>query len=727
MDDTEVGYVPGPRALFGQAELRRMMHPRSVAVVGASETPGSFGRRTIENLDIGFPGRILPVNPRYREMFGRPCYASLEDLPEPPDCVILTVPREHVEPLVERAAAIGAGGVMLYSSGYAEVGRPERVAAQRRLAEIAARTGLRILGPNCAGIANLTLPAGLTFMPKFFEMRRVCGPVGLVSQSGALGYVVLQAMERGIGFSHYLTAGNSCDVDVCDLVNYLVEEERTRVIACMLEGVRDGARLLGAAQAALRAGKPLVVYKLGGSEISRQTAMSHTGTLVGADAAYRAALRRAGAVIVDHWEEVLETATLFARAGVPRCPGVGVMAPSGGAAVMAADEAERVGLSLPPPQPQTSAKLEAVIPEFGSSANPSDITAESVKDVTMYGTCIRAFAEDPGYGAVVVPMMSVHLPGAVERAHYMAKLAPELPVPLCVVWLNEWLQGPGSEIYDGCENLPTFRTMARCITALARWNAYHAGRAELLRDDAPVAAPPGAAAVARAVLAAAPPGRTLGERLSKEVLAAYGIPVTREVLARDVEAAVAAAREIGFPVALKADSPDIPHKTEAGVIRLGIADEAALRAAHAAILAAAARVPGARVEGVLVQQMARPGAEMMVGARLDAQFGPLITCGFGGVAVEVTRDVATALAPVGAREAGAMIASLRGHRLLTGYRNLPAADTGALAEIVGRLSLLARDLADDIEEIDVNPVILGPGGALAVDALLVRRAAAGAP
>jgi len=229
------------------------------------------------------------------------------------------------------------------------------------------------------------------------------------------------------------------------------------------------------------------------------------------------------------------------------------------------------------------------------------------------------------------------------------------------------------------------------------------------------------------VLAAAPPGRTLGERLSKEVLAAYGIPVTREVLARDVEAAVAAAREIGFPVALKADSPDIPHKTEAGVIRLGIGDEAALRAAHAAILAAAARVPGARVEGVLVQQMARPGAEMMVGARLDAQFGPLITCGFGGVAVEVTRDVATALAPVGAREARAMIASLRGYRLLTGYRNLPAADIGALAEIVGRLSLLARDLAGEIEEIDVNPVILGPGGALAVDALVVRRAAVGAP
>jgi acyl-CoA synthetase (NDP forming) len=706
------------RPLFGQAELRRLIDPRSVAVIGASSKAGSFGARTLENIGKGYTGKVYPVNPRYELLADWRCYRSLDELPEAPDCVIVAVPRERVLHELERAAALGVGGAIVYSSGFAEVGTPERIEDQRRIADLARRSRMRVLGPNCAGIANLVSGVGLTFMPKFYEMPMIQGPIGLVSQSGGLGYVVLQALQRGIGFSHYLSAGNSCDVDVCDFVNYLVDEETTRVVICMLEGVRDGHRLIAAAERALRADKPLLVYKLGNSEIARGSAMSHTGTLIGGSAAYRAAFQRTGAVVIDDWEQLLETANFFAKAGTPKARGVGVMSSSGGVAVMAADKAEELEIELPPPAAETTARLSSVIPDFGSNTNPSDITAESVRRNDMYGECIRAFADDPNFSVVVVPMMSAHSPVGPERAEYLCSLSPTFAKPVCVVWLNEWLEGPGSRIYDGCTHIATFRSMTRCLKAVKLWLDHYQRRDELLRPNALGLADRGAAEAARMKLAAAG-GRVLSERRSKELLAAYGIPVGKEFLATNAEAAMVAAKMMGFPVVMKADSPDIPHKTEAGVVKLGIGNVDGVRRAYAEIADAAAHVPAARLNGVLVQEMVLGGTEMMVGGRIDAQFGPLVTCGFGGIAVELNADVASALAPVDMARARAMIASLRGYPLLTGFRLLPPLDIEAFAQVVCRVSELVADLADAVAEIDVNPVILGRNWVVAVDALVV--------
>lgn len=709
------------RPLYGREELRRLIDPRSVAVIGASETPGSFGARTLDNIRIGYAGQVYPVNPRYRRIAGMRCYAGLEELPEVPDCVIVIVPGEQVEPIVETAARIGVGGVIIYSAGFAEVGRPELVETQRRIVETARAAGLRLLGPNCVGIANLQSMVGLNFMPKFNEMPMVRGPIGLISQSGALGYCVLQAMERGIGFSHYLSPGNSCDVDVCDLINYLVEDPGTEVIACMFEGVTDGARLVEAGRRALAAGKPLLVYKLANDEIGRRTALSHTGTMAGSETAYRAAFDRAGIVAIDSWEEVLETAVLFSKAGRPQACGIGVMASSGGAAVMAADKAGEVGVPLPPPQDSTRAALARVVPDFGSTANPCDLTAESLKNAQMYGECIRAFAEDPGFAAVVVPMMSSHRPATVERARFLSELADGLPKPVCLVWINEWLNGPGSEVYDASARISMFRSMTRCMKALGHWLDYHERRPLLLAD---ADAAPDSGIAERALAALGPDLRrgTLGESRSKSILAACGVPVTRESLARDPAAAAAAARAIGFPVALKIDSPDIPHKTEAGVIRLGVGDERAVEAATAELLSVAASLPGPpAVNGVLVQQMVSGGVEMMIGARRDPQFGPLVLCGFGGVDVELVHDVAVALAPVSREQARRMILSLRRAPLLTGHRGRLPLDVDALADAVCRVSQLACALRGQVAEIDVNPFVLGARGGVAVDALLVTE------
>src|SRR6266404_3225400 len=380
-----VGYIPGRRELYGRKELHRLIDPRSVAVIGASETPGSFGSRTLENIRIGYTGKIFPINPRYESIAGLKCYAGLEELPEVPDCVVVIVPKTHVEGLVNRAASMGVGGMIIYSAGFAEVGQPEQVLAQQRMATVARDSGMRILGPNCVGIANVNSMVGLNFMPKFAEMPMVKGPIGLISQSGALGYCVLQAMERGVGFSHYLSPGNSCDADVCDLINYLVEDESTKVIGCMFEGIRDGSRLVEASRRALEADKPLLIYKLATSSISQKSALSHTGTIAGSGQAYKAAFARTGVIEIANWEDMLETAVFLSKAGRPSAKGIGVMASSGGAAVMAADKAEDVGLPLPPTAPETVARLAKLVPDFGSTANPADLTAETLRSVQMYG------------------------------------------------------------------------------------------------------------------------------------------------------------------------------------------------------------------------------------------------------------------------------------------------------------------------------------------------------
>ena len=500
------------RELYGAKELSRLVRPRSIAVIGASATPGSFGYRTLQNTAFGYTGKVYAINPKHRgEILGRACYPTIESLPEVPDCVVLSVPAAQALPIVEQCAALGVGGAVIYSSGFLETGDAERVAQQHRLVEIARQSGMRILGPNCIGIMNFVDRVGLSFQPGLNELPMITGPIGLVVQSGALGFIITQGMQRGIGFSYNIAPGNSCDVDICDLINFMVEDETTKAIACVCEGISDGARFLEAARRALAAGKPLIAYKMGRNDLSRQTALSHTGTLTGSNAAYDAAFERAGVVRVDDFEAVLETAAFFSKVGKPVTRGIGVMSASGGAAVMAADKADELGVSLPPLAPQTAAKLREKMPGFGSSANPCDITAASLNDPTMYGDCIEAFAADPSFAAVVVPMFSVFAPATVERAKYLCEVAAGLDKPLCIVWLNEWLQGPGSEVYDGSRALSMFRSMGRCLATLRSWIDYHERREALLARQ-PSQARERRLRRERACAPRRPPGRRDAER-----------------------------------------------------------------------------------------------------------------------------------------------------------------------------------------------------------------------
>ncbi len=705
------------RPLYGRAELARLIDPTAMAIIGVSANAGGFGSRTLANLRH-FGGRVYAINPKYESLHGARCYASLAALPEVPDCVVVALPREGVEAAVEECAARGVGGVVIYASGYAETGLAERAAEQARLSAIAAAAGMRIVGPNCFGIANNLSRASALFIPRHDQLPHHLGPIGIVSQSGALGYTMVQASERGVGYCHYFAAGNSCDVDVCDFASYLVEDPACRAIALCFEGVKSGARLLALGAKAAEADKPIIVYKVANGAASAEAAMSHTGTIAGSDAAYRAAFERGRIVAVDDLEAVFETAQFFAKAGRPKAPGVAVMATSGGAAVITADMAEISGVAMPQPGAAARSVLTAAIPEYGSARNPCDVTAQVINDQDSLIACCTALLEDPAYGALVLPQVMALPELTPARVPLISELSRRSEKPICIIWQTEWLEGPGADLYETDKRVALFRSARRCFATLAAWHHH-----EELRQATPEAparlSPPAAATTAGGLLAAA--GPRLTEREAKAILACYGVPVSGERLARGAEAAIAAAGELGYPVALKVESPDIAHKTEAGVIRLDLGEAAAVRRAYGEIIAAAERVtPPPRINGVLVQKMAPKGVEIVIGARVDPQFGPLIVVGSGGVLVELLRDSAVALAPIGRQSALALLHRLKGVRLLTGFRGSKPVDLVAIADAICRVSELIADHRDAIVEIDVNPLICSADGVLAVDGLIVR-------
>jgi acetyltransferase len=709
------------RAVYRMSDLRRLIDPGTIAVVGASETPGSFGQRTLVNL-AGFSGKVFGVNPKYRETVGFPCLPTLADLPETPDCVVMCVSQSLVEPTLEEAIAVGAGGAIVYASGFAETGRPDRIEAQQRLVDIARRGGIRLAGPNCVGLANVRTGAAMNFMSDCGKMMKGhAGRVAIVSQSGALGYTVLQGMARGVGMSHYLAAGNSSDVDVADFVAALAEDPEVGAIICLFEGVKSGARFLEAARLADAAGKPLIVYKAGNTATSGKAALSHTGTLVGSVAAYRAALEEAGAIQTDDLEAVLELANFFARNGAPRNGrGVGIMATSGGAGVINADKAEQKGLELPALSPATREALVSVVPDFGSIANPADLTAEVLKTSSTFSHCLNAFVDDPAFSAVVVPLVFAHDAATGARAPIICEVAAQKKSAIAAVWMNDWLEGPGSAVLDADPNVTLFRSADRCFSAIRAWFDWHARRASR-PDAAPRRSAANARDNARAIVTAARErGKVLSEQDSKRVLAAYGIKVPRESVASTPDQAAQAARALRYPLVVKIASPDIPHKTEVSGIRLNLKDAQAVRDAARDVLAAAAQhKPLARVDGVSVQEMAPPGVELVLGIQRDAQFGTLVVVGLGGVLVELLGDVSIALAPVTPDKAVAMLSSLKGYRLLTGYRGQPRLDIDSAIDAICCFSEFAADMGEALTEADVNPVIVGRDGVVAADALLV--------
>jgi acyl-CoA synthetase (NDP forming) len=705
------------RTVYRHAELDRVLNPRNVCIVGASPKTGSFGERVLTNL-AGFGGNIYLVNAKYEKIGERRCYPSMASLPEIPDCVAVVAPRDAVEDIVLEAARLRAGGVILYASGYAETRLPERIELQHRLGSIGLTTGLKILGPNCLGIANYQRRARISFSD-YPAPREMAGKsIGIASQSGALSQSLAQAMECGVSISHAFSAGNQADVDVADLVAYLADEPSCHAIACVFEGMAHPQRLLEAARIAWRNGKPLLINKTATGMLGAEAAISHTGSLAGSDSAYRAAFERGGAIVVEEFEGLMEAAQFFAKAPHPTARGVAVLAASGGAAIMAADKAEAHGVALPQPGNEVRRILEENIPDFGSARNPCDVTGQVVNNPLSMPACSDALLSDGAYGALVVPqtlafeMYKTRLESLGVQSERHGKIA-------CSVLISNWLQGPGTLEAERSPRVALFRSMDRCFRTIAAW--HH--RADLQQRGERIirrVSDPLAAQKAARLIAAAPHDR-LTERESKAVLELYGIATLREIAVHSPAALPAAATELGFPLALKVESCDIAHKTEAGGVALNLRTMDELRAAYERVLAnARGFAPRARISGVLLQPFVPAGIEVVVGARIDPLLGPLIVAGFGGVLVELLRDSAVELAPINAGEGARMLRKLKGAALFNGFRGGAVVDVGRLADILVRVSELAADQQGLIAELDINPVICTGSTFTAVDALLVR-------
>jgi len=709
--------MKGRRRLYRRDEMARLIAPTSVAVVGVSERANAFGTRTVANMQA-FDGRLYQISAKHAELAGRPCFPSIAALPETPDCVVIATPRDSVEAIARQCAARGVGAIVVYAAGFAETAKPELVALQQRLTAIAQDADMRLVGPNTIGLVNYATGAGLTFsaMPERRPLK--AHAIGIVSQSGSLGFSLSQAVERGVSVSHVLTAGNSCDVDVADEVAYLAGEPSCRAIACLFEGMAEPARMLAAAEIAWKADKPLIVYKIATGAEGARAAMSHTGSLAGSQAAYAAGFARAGAIQVDTLEALVEAAAFFAKAGAPKAPGAVVIATSGGATIIAADKAELHGVALPQPGPEAAAVLAREVPEYGSTRNPCDVTAQVIASGAALAACATALLADPQYG-VMVTSHAYAYESATRRLPVFAGAAAENGKIVCNVWAPEWLGGPGSVETESDPHLALFHSMDRCFAVLAAWNRRAARRRRDRSAEGRVS-DPGAKAAMAALLAAAP-AASLTEREAKQVMALYGVPVVSDALVHSAGAAAEAAAKAGFPVVLKGESPDIPHKTEAGLVKLGLTSAAAVERAYDEIMQAVAGMAAKpEFRGVVVQPMIGKGVEVMVGARYDPQLGALVVVGLGGVFVEALRDTALALAPVGRFEAQAMLRGLKGAALLGGFRGAPAVDVARLAEIVCRFSELAADAGAAVSEMEINPLICAGERIVAVDALIVK-------
>jgi acetyltransferase len=716
-----------------QTDLELFFKPRSIAIIGASADPTTISGKPLRYLtQHGYQGKIFPVNPKYKEIAGYPCYPSIAEVPGPVDLALIAVNYKRVLPMLEQCAEKGVRFATIFSSGFAEAGEEGR-ALQRELAEFARRTGLRLCGPNCQGAVNLYGKVAAAFSAALDIQPFIPGSVGFVTQSGALGYSIFNlAQEAGVGFSCVVSTGNEVDLDCLDFMSYMLEEENTRVIFTYLEGMRDGTKFSRVADRALELGKPLAVLKVGRSEAGSKAASSHTAALTGSDQVYEAFFRQKGIIRVGDIEEFIDLARLI-NSGVkfPRGRRLGVITTSGGAGVLAADTAEEFGLQVPSLRDETRRQILSVIPPYGSALNPVDITAQVINEAEGFWKVLQAMVNDPEIDALVVVITMITGASGLRMAQDVAKMSTLTDKPLAVAWTagDDLMSESFAVLREAGVTL--YKSPVRCVKALARLMDYAVFREQWLQRAAASTGrktPEGATAgglpdTVREILSGA--GKVLSERESKAVLSAFGIPVTREETARTAEEAVTIAGRIGYPVALKVDSPDILHKTEAGAIRLGVSGDRELREAFAEVLASARRYsPAARLNGVLVQEMVAPGGtEVIVGVKSDPQFGPVVIFGLGGIFVEILKDVARRVAPLTRDEARAMIKEIRGYALLTGARGRAKADLDALAEVLVKVAGMALVLKDELAELDINPLIVLPEGkgVKVADALLIRK------
>lgn len=699
--------------------LAPLFEPRSVAVIGASERLEKVGGRVMENLiAAGFQGKLFAVNPKYGSVRGIACVPSVADLPERVDLAVVATPARTVPDVVAQCGRRGIRAAIVITAGFSEAG-PGGQALERELLAAARAHGVRILGPNCLGIMRPPLGLNATFA----RGNAFAGSIALVSQSGAVCTAMLDwAAPYGIGFSSVISLGASSDIDFGEVIDYLASDDRTEHILLYIEGVKDGRRLVSSLRAAARV-KPIIVQKVGRYPAGSRAAVSHTGAIVGRDDVFDAVVRRTGIVRVHTITQLISAAQALASHVHPSGDRLAVITNGGGPGVMAADHAAELDLPLATLTRETEAKLSQALPPHWSHGNPIDLIGDAGPD--RYRAAVRACLEDPNVDGIVAMLSPQAMTDPDASAQAVIEAASGAHKPVVACWMGE-ASVAASRVKLRQSGLPVFRGPEVAVETFAYLAQFYRNQRSLLEAPGPLLElePPNLPRAKALVSAALAEGRkVLTPTESKALLAAFHIPNAESFVAATEDDAARIADELGYPVAMKIESPDITHKSDVGGVRLGLANAQAVRDAFVAMLAGIRqRVPDARIKGVSLERMvlSAHSRELMIGVTRDSVFGPAITFGAGGIAVEVLRDRVVGLPPLNAKLVDDMVRGTRISRMLGQFRNLPAVDPRALEKALLRVSEMACEIPE-IEELDINPLVADEKGVVALDARVVLR------
>jgi len=709
--------------------------PRNVVLVGASEKAGGWPSLVWEALKrYKFPGPIYPINPNRKTIHGEPCYADFSALPEKPDHIVMLVPGAAVPDMLSKGAKAGARSATIFSTGFAETNTPEGVALERRLADIVAETGIAVSGPNCTG--NISAKNRLVTLVDHRVLNIEPGAVALVGQSGGvLLYANHILADRGIPVGYLMTSGNEVGLACADYIAFFAEEPSVKVIFAYVETVKDPEKFKAACALAQKAGKPVIVFKLGASDEGRKSAVTHTGALAGSAEVFDAVMSELGVIRVTTLDEAIEAIEFVVHMGLPVGRRLGALTLSGAYRGILLDAAVGTNFLFPKLAPETEAKLKPILSVGSSVGNPADGGFSVLTSVAAYIRSIEAMADDPNIDVLLLQAELPREPGMVasweERFRLIDELAAERKKKVAFVSmfsrvLTDYSRQMRAElkhvafVQESVKSLRALEYLARWSEAAERRPSKGAGEAK--RE------PAAREALNRALTAAkfVSPGAAaaLSEPASKALLAAYGIAAPAETLATTVEDAVKAADRIGYPVVVKAASKDLTHKSDLGAVILDIADADALRAAHKTILANLKRGGFAgKLDGMLVCQQVAGGVELVLGVHRDPEMGLIVMLGAGGVMLELVKDVVFVAPPISREKARAALARTRIVRVLEGYRGSRAHDLGAVADAVVALGNMAADLGDSLASIDINPFVslAGKKRGLALDALVVLK------
>lgn len=698
-----------------------IFNPESIAIIGASADlvkPG--GHPAVSLVENAFNGNVYPVNPKYEELSGLKCYPSIESVPGDVDVAIIAVPANRVVMVLHECIRKKVKAVIILTSGFSEVGDSGRE-MQEEIVRLTQENGVLLCGPNSQGIFN-----ALNGMSAGFGISRLLTGddnfkfYGFVSQSGGFGTsIYIMSSETGIGFTYFVSSGNEAGLSFSDYLAYMIKDKKTKVVGGYLEGVKDGRKLLGAVDMALKEEKPIILIKSGRHAAAAKAAASHTGSLVGSDRVYTSFFHQKAVIRVEGIEELNAVLSVFAAGPLPKGNRIAVVASSGGSGVLLSDKCVSAGLEVVPLAENTRKKLDEILPSFGSSANPVDITSQILMEPGLLLKPLKIVLDDPGIDMVIYEHWPgdgsniAHLDSIIEAANTTEKI-------LMVFMLGSELLGREEFQYLRSHRIPVARTQDLAVRVLGHV-AQYSSRIKKIRAARDIITPLKGIDKnkAKKLLEGISHGRSLSESLSKQVLSAYGIPCAPEGLAESSDKALKIVRDIGFPVALKIDSPDIQHKTEAGGIMLNINTEQELLAAFGAIMENVKKYnPKAHISGINVQKMLKGGTECIVGLKNDNVFGPTVLFGLGGIFVEALEDFSLRVCPLSPLDAREMVSEIRGHRILSGFRGASPLDKDAICDVILRVSQLAMDLPE-IKEMDINPVMVFSKGVCAADALII--------